>query len=47
MLLAMLFILISAVALLSSANELEFKHAVGIFMLGCVFIGIDSIIFDD
>ena len=47
MLLVLLFILISVVALLSRANELEFKHAVGIFMLGVAFMGINNIIFDE
>ena len=45
MLLAMLFILISVVALFSKINELEFKHVVGIFMLGVAFIGINNIMF--
>lgn len=47
MLLVLLFILVSAVILTLRVNELEFKHAVGIFMLGVAFVGIDSIIFDE
>ena len=47
MLLAMLFILISAAALFSKINELEFKHVIGIFLLGVAFIGINNIIFNE
>ena len=46
-LLILLFILISAIALFLRINELEFKHAVGIFMLGVAFMGINNIIFDE
>ena len=45
MLLVLLFVLVSAVALFSIVNELEFKHAVGIFMLGVASVGINNIIF--
>ena len=47
MLLVLLFTLISAVALFSIVNELEFKHVVGIFLLGVAFIGINNIIFNE
>ena len=46
-LLMLLFVLISAITLFLRINELEFKHAVGIFMLGVAFMGIDNIIFDE
>lgn len=45
-LLILLFILISAIVLFPRINELEFKHAVGIFMLGVAFTGVNNIIFD-
>jgi len=46
-LLILLFICISGVALLFNINELEFKHAIGIFMLGIATIGVNNIIFDE
>ena len=48
-LLALLFIGISLTAMIAllNKNELEFKHLVGIFMLGITMRGVDRIIFGE